>query len=97
MSTSPSRRIFLALCGYAVLVVAGAILFQIVHGAFKIGSPGRLLLCLSGPALSLFTQMSYIAFFLQTLILIPWLIGAAVAKRASAVCTAGFVITWMII
>lgn len=97
MTTSRSRRIIFVLCGYAVLVGAGVLLFQEVRGAFKIGSPGRLLSCFSGPALSLFTHMSYISFLFQTLLLVPWLIAAALTKRASAVCAAGFVITWMII
>jgi hypothetical protein len=97
MSASPTRRVVFALCGYAILVVAGALFFKAAHSAFEIGSPGRLLFCLSGPALSLFTHMSYALFFLQTLLLLPWLIMGAVLKRAKGVCAATFAITWLII
>lgn len=97
MSASPTRRVIFALCGYAILVAVGAVFFQMIHSAFEIGSPARLLFCLSGPALSLFTHMSYVLFLLQTLLFIPWLIAGAVLRRAASVCSAGFAITWLII
>ena len=97
MSASSTRRVIFALCGYAILVVAGAVFFKVAHSAFEVGSPGRVLLSLSGPALSLFTHMSYALFFLQTLLLLPWLIAGAVLRRATGVCVAAFAITWLIV
>ena len=50
---------------------------------------------LSGPALSLYTHMSYILFALQNLLLLPWILFGAASSKLMWPCLIGFVVTWL--
>jgi len=88
-------RVAVAFLLYAALVTIGGVLFTYL----RVDTPGRSSMqyaySLGGPALSLFTHMSYILFALQSLLFIPWLLLGALKKNAMRLAIAGFGICWI--
>ena len=80
---------------YVVLVAVAATAFQLTREPASSGP--HLLYIIYGPALALFTHMSYALFALQTLILVPWLLWYAAGSRYRQAVILGFCATWIAI
>jgi hypothetical protein len=78
---------------YALIVAVAAVVFQSTRGAVADGP--HLHYMIFGPALSLFTHMSYVLFATQTLLLVPWLLWGLLRPRTRKIAIAGFCITWL--
>ncbi len=77
---------------YAALVITAAMIFQSTREATSSGP--HLHYMIYGPALALFTHMSYVLFALLSILLLPWLWWGL---RASArrIASTGFCVTWL--
>lgn len=95
--TKTTRSILINLLIYAALVVAALFAFPAIRGESSAISAIRYSYSLCGPALSLFTHMSYPLFAAQSLFLIPWLVIAALHPRARYVAWFAFAVTWIAI
>jgi hypothetical protein len=95
VNESVGRKLLLLLGLYLLLTSVSAISFHWVR--YSLTGPPRVLFALAGPALSLFTHMSYILFLLQSLLLIPWLVVMALVKRSRVICGVCFGVTWLAI
>jgi hypothetical protein len=92
---SPLRRFVVAVSLYILLVIiAGFIFYSLRKGAAD-DALYRYINIIYGPALSLFTHMGYFLFFLQSALLIPWLLLGAMQARWTIVSIFGFVSSWL--
>ena len=78
----------------ALVVISGVVFYWIRQGVVE-GSHVRYAYALCGPALALFTHMSYFLFGLQSLLLIPWLLLGAVRPQARRLAVIGFSLSWL--
>jgi hypothetical protein len=88
-------RVLLALSLYASLVVVSGFEFQWLRASIADNTSLKYIYSLSGPALSLFTPMSYFLFALQSLALIPWLLLGALYPRVIWLSAIAFSVTWL--
>lgn len=90
MKYSKLRRVAVAIGLYAGLVLVAGVAFY----RLRQGMPANLY-ALRGPALSLFTHMSYYLFVLQTALLLPWLLLGAVRAQVRTLSAVAFVLSWL--
>jgi hypothetical protein len=95
MNRPKSFRLTLAIGLYLLLVLLAAFVFSWVRRGVTGESPVRYAYILFGPALSLFTHMSYLLFALQSLLLIPWIVGGVLNPKWRRLAVAGFCICWL--
>jgi hypothetical protein len=95
MNATVRQKVLVAIGLYAGLVVIAGVAFSFVRQGVLEGSPTRYLYALFGPALSLFTHMSYFLFALQSALLLPWLLLGAVRVQAQKWTTIAFIICWL--
>lgn len=95
MMNSTRWRVAIAIGLYIGLVVIAGLAFSWLRQGVPEGSPVRYAYALCGPALSLFTHMSYFLFALQSALLIPWLLLGAARAKLQLIAVAGFVISWL--
>jgi len=93
VTRSVGFRVVAVIAIYALIVAAAALAFQSTRE--PVSSGPHLFYIIFGPALSLFTHMSYILFAYQTLLLMPWLLLSIVGPRAKRIAILGFYITWI--
>lgn len=89
------RRVVLALGLYAGLVLVASVAFYHLRQGVPEGSPVRYAYAFCGPALSLFTHMSYFLFALQSALVLPWLLLGAMRVRARMLAAIGFIVSWL--
>lgn len=89
------RRVTVAIGLYVGLVLIAGLAFYHLRQGVPAGSPVRYLYTLCGPALSLFTHMSYFLFALQSALLVPWLLLGAMRARATMLSAIGFIFSWV--
>ena len=94
---SVPRRVGLAIALYGGLVLMAGLTFYFLRQAVPDESPVRYAYALCGPALSLFTHMSYFLFAFQTAFVLPWLLLGAVWRRARTFSAVGFIVSWLVI
>lgn len=94
---SSKGRLLIATGIYFVLVVIASILFYWMRQGVAEGSPVRFAYALCGPALSLFTHMSYFLFAMQSLIVLPWLLLGFTFPAMRWIAGIGFVTSWLAI
>jgi hypothetical protein len=87
------RRVTVALTVYVLLVAAAAVAFQWSRQAVSSGPHSHYIFF--GPALALFTHLSYVLFARQSLLLTPWMVWGIVRPRATKLAIAGFCVTWL--
>lgn len=95
MNRSTYIRMVAVLAVYLVLVVGAAAAFQLTRE--PVSSGAHLYYVIYGPALALFTHMSYALFALQTVVLTPWLLWYVAGSRAKKAAILGFCATWIAI
>jgi len=95
MMSSVSRRVSVAFLLYATLVLVAGLAFYFMRQEVQDGSLLRYAYLLFGPALSLFTHMSYFLFLLQSLLLIPWLLLGAIWTGTAKWAAVGFCVFWL--
>lgn len=93
ITRSVGVRVVAVLAIYALIVAAAAVAFQSTRAPASSGP--HLYYVIYGPALALFTHMSYVLFAVQTLFLLPWLLWCIVGPRARKIAFPGFCITWL--
>jgi hypothetical protein len=94
VSRSPFIRVAAVIVVYLVLVAVAAAAFQFTRES---SSGVHLHYVIYGPALALFTHMSYALFALQTLFVVPWLLWYAANSRYRGAAILGFCATWIAI
>ncbi len=95
MMNSIRWRVAMAIGLYIGLVAIAALAFSWLRQGVPDGSPMRYIYAVCGPALSLFTHMSYSLFALQSALLISWLLLGAVRAKLQLIAAAAFVISWL--
>lgn len=80
---------------YVGLVVVAGFFFTVVRKEIPTGSAGTYLYVFFGPALSLFTHMSYFLFAIQSTLLLPWLLLGALKEQAQKLSLFIFVVCWL--
>lgn len=80
---------------YLGLALISGVAFYYLRQGVPEGSPVRYIYALCGPALSLFTHMSYFLFALQSALLLPWLLLGAMQARATMLSAMGFIVSWL--
>jgi hypothetical protein len=95
MMTPPLRRVTVTIGLYVGLVVVASFAFYHLRQGVPEGSPVRYIYAFCGPALSLFTHMSYFLFALQSALLLPWLLLGAVRAQARVFSAIGFIFSWL--
>lgn len=95
MNATSRQRVLMAIGLYVGLVVVAGVAFSFVRQGVAEGSPTRYLYALFGPALSLFTHMSYLLFTLQSALLLPWLLLGAVRVQAWKWSAIAFITSWL--
>ena len=95
VKNSTPLRVVLAVGLYIALVLIASVAFYWMRQGTAEDSPVRYAYALCGPALALFTHMSYFLFGLQSLLLIPWLILGAVRAEARNLSVIGFCVSWL--
>ena len=93
--SSKAKRVWLAMGLYVVAVIVATAVFYWLKQGVGPASPVRYAYALCGPALSLFTHMSYLLFAEQSLVLLPWLLFGALRPQAAKISTAGFALCWL--
>ena len=93
MTRSSVFRIAIATAIYAALVVIACFIFQWMSQNASVGSHLPYVVC--GPALALFTHMSYSLFATQSLFLLPWLVWGALQPRVKTVAILCFCVGWL--
>jgi len=94
---SVPRRLAIAIALYGGLALMAGVTFYSLRQGAPHGSPVRYAYILCGPALSLFTHMSYPLFVFQTALVLPWLLLGAVWKRTKTLSALGFIVSWLAI
>lgn len=89
------RRVAVAIGLYAGLVLVAGVAFYCLRQGIPERSSRQYLYALGGPALSLFTHMSYYLFMLQTALLLPWLLLGALRAQVRILSAVAFVLSWL--
>ena len=97
IALSHATRVLLALGLYALLVVVSGVIFQWIRVGNDSNYSTRYFYSLGGSTLSVFTNMSYYLFALQSMLLIPWLLLGALYPRAIKLSVFAFFFTWLCI
>lgn len=92
---STLSRSIVAVGAYLTLVVVASFAFSWMALGGGRGLAPRYSYALCGPALALFTHMSYGLFAAQSLLLLPWLLAGAADARLLKVLLVGFVACWL--
>lgn len=95
MNATLRQRVLMAIGLYVGLVVVAGVAFSFMRQGVAEGSPMRYLYTLFGPALSLFTHMSYFLFALQSALLLPWLLLGVMRIKACKWSAIAFTISWL--
>jgi hypothetical protein len=90
---STGIRALIAVAIYVLVVAVAAVIFQSTRESASSGP--HLYYVIYGPALALFTHMSYVLFALQSLLLVPWLLWSLFRPRTRGIAVAGFCVTWL--
>lgn len=93
VTRSTGIRALSAMGLYIVAAVAAATIFQSTRAPASSGP--HLYYMVYGPALALFTHMSYALFALQTLLLVPWVLWSLLRPRTRGMAIVGLAITWL--
>ena len=80
---------------YGGLVVVAGVAFYFLRQVVPYDSPVRYAYALFGPALSLFTHMSYLLFAFQSIFVFPWLLLRGAKGQISGLGAVGFVGSWL--
>ncbi|KQU77217.1 hypothetical protein ASE08_20925 [Rhizobacter sp. Root16D2] len=95
MNVTLRQRVLTSIGLYSVLVAFAGFAFFFVRQGVPAGSPTQYFYALFGPALSLFTHMSYFLFALQSILLLPWLLLGAVRIQARKFSLMAFIVCWL--
>jgi len=95
MKMPKAWRLGFALGLYLALVFAAALAFSWMRRGVDPQSTFRYAYALFGPALSLFTHMSYQLFALQSLLLVPWIILGVQQSKWRRLAATGFWMCWI--
>jgi hypothetical protein len=93
--TSTLRRVIIATGLYVVLVIIAIIAFQWMRAGTRDVGGAKAAYALFGPALSLFTHMSYFLFAVHSVFVLPWLLLGFVYSRARWLSALAFVASWL--
>lgn len=94
---SPLKRIAIGAGAYVLLCLSAAFLYVGLRAWIPPDSISRpVVFVVAGPALSLFTHMGPILFGLQSLFVLPWLIGVFLSSRNRRLFFAVFVASWLL-
>jgi hypothetical protein len=92
---STTKRAVIVIGLYIALVSLAGIAFYWMRQGVAENSPVRYAYALCGPALSLFTHMSYFLFGLQSLLLLPWLALGVARPQMKWISGIGFCLCWL--
>lgn len=92
---STMRRVAAAVGGYLALTIAAALLYPQLRDSVSRGSAPQQVYALCGPALALYTHMSYPLFALLSVLVFPWLLLALYQSSARWPAMALFAIAWL--
>ena len=95
MTNLNKKRLPIAIGIYVLIVVIAALGFTLMRGNLRGGADSGYAFSIFGPALSLFTHMSYFLFAIQTLILLPSILVGVFIPKSIKLAISAFAITWI--